>query len=236
MRKLIIAVMVCGLLAAPATVFAWGPPSISKGGDSGAAKVDVKALTGKELLIKVKVHNATVTLANSLAEIKSACGDAASAEKLKSTIKDCQAKKDDIEKTKVLIAEVNKAAEEVNKIDLQAKVDLSKARKSLGKSLLYLGAGILLDLSAVNDAKALMNDVSSGLKAVQASPMTYGPSAARDLTSALNTTKFVSETVPPQASSAQQLTKKLVEYAKTNKIEIPSAKDQEALAKDMEKE
>jgi len=188
MKRIISLVAIVGMLAVGVQAFGFGMPSLG-GGDKkeSGAKVDVDGLTGREVSLKLKVNAATISLAKGLAEIQRACGKAAEAEKLEGAIANAQANPKDIESTKKLVVDANNACEAINKYNLDATMNKDVARKSMGKSLLNLGAATLVDTSSVNDAKGLITDISAGLKSVQASPMTYGPSAVTNLTSALNT-------------------------------------------------
>ncbi|MCM0080475.1 hypothetical protein L4X63_02625 [Geomonas sp. Red32] len=201
--------------------------------DSGQ-KVDVKALTAREATIKLRVNAATVTLAGSVAQVQKACGMAAEAAKLEATIEEAKKNPQDMEKTKVLCSAVNNAGSAINKLNLASSINLADARTSLGKSLLLLGAGSLLDLQAVNDAKGLTSDISKGINDVKSSPTTYGFSAVKDLTSGLSTAKFVAETIPGQLGTITDLSKGLVKYAQANKIPLPTEKEKSQLADDLQ--
>lgn len=208
------------------------------GGDkkSNATTVDVKALTGREVVLRVRVSKATASLANGLIEIQKATGKAAEAAKLEASLTEAQKNPSDVEKTKQLCLEVNTAGDAIKKIDLNASLNKNEARARLGKSLLHLGAGSMLNMQAISDAKNLVTDITNGISAVKSSPMAYGFSAVKDLTSGLNTAKFVSETIPTQVGIVSEISKSLIKYAKANKIELPTDKEKENLSKEMEKE
>ena len=228
---------VLGILTLNCQAFGWGLPSIPTMSQSDdGAKTDVKALTGREAVLKLRMNTATVTLANGLIEIQKACGKVSEAAKLEAALAEAKKNPSDIEGTKMLCTEVNNASDAMKKIDMNASMNKGEARKRLGKSLLYLGAGSLVDVLACNDAKNLAKDITSGVSAVKAAPMSYGLSAVSDLTSGLSTAKFIAETAPGQIVTITELTKGLVKYAQTNKIEIPSQKEQEKQAQALEKE
>ena len=207
-----------------------------KKGEKIEAKVDVDGLTGREVALKKRVSGSTIALAKGLIEVQEGVGRAASAAKLKAVLEEAQAKQDDFEQTKNLVAEVNNASDEIKQIDMQSDMDKGKARLCIGKALLYLGAGTLLDIQATNDARLLVTDITNGIKAAKSSPMAYGLSAGKTLLSGLNTARFVAETVPAQLNTMADVTKGLNQYAQTNKIETPSKEEQEKLAANMEKE
>ena len=240
MKRIICLAVVTGVMAMGAQAFGgWGLPSLPViggiGGDSGA-KVDVGALTARECVLKARVNKATVSLANGLVSVQKACGKATDAAKLEAALAEVQKDPNDIEKTKDLCAKVNNASDAMKAVDLNAAMNKDEARKHLGESLLHLGAGTLLEAQASTDAAGLVKDITSSVKTVQSSPMTYGLSAAKNLLSGLSTAKFVAETVPSQLSSIGELTSGLVKYAQTNKIEIPSLSKQKDLAAQMGKE
>ncbi len=236
MKRIISLVVFVVMLAAGLQAFGWGLPSV--GGDDkkeSGAKVDVKALTAREAKIKISVNMATESLAEGLVQIQKACGMAAEAAKLQALIEEAKKNPADIELTKKLAKAVDEASEALKKVDMAATMNKEEGRKNLGKSLLNLGAGSLLDLKASNEAKGLVTDITNSIKTVQASPMTYGASAVKDLNSGLNTAKFVAETMPGQISTIADLTKGLTKYAQTNKIELPSQKEMETQAANMAK-
>ncbi len=237
MKRIVCLMVVVGMMAVGVQAFGWGLPGIG-GGDKkeSVEKVDVNALTAREGTLKIWVSKATIALANGLIEVQKACGKSAEAEKLEAALAEAKKNPSDIEGTKKLCTEVDNAGAAMKQVDLNATMNKEEARARLGKSLLYLGAGSLLDLMAINDAKNLVTDITNGVKAVQASPMKYGMSAVKDLNSGLSSAKFVVGTIPTQVSTIADLTTGLVKYAQTNKIEIPSQKEQEKRAKEMEKE
>lgn len=228
----------CMLLGTPVFAAGWGGASFMGGGDKkqGGATVDVKALTLREAKLKLKLNIASVTLAKGLVEVQMATGKAAEAEKLKAALEEAQKNPSDVEQTKKLCTELNNAGDSLKKLDLNASMNQSEARSRLSKSILMLGAAVLVDLTAVNDAKGLMTDLSNSINAVKASPATYGFSALKDLTSALNTAKFVAETVPSQLSTIAEISKGVIKYAQTNKIALPTDKEKEKLSNEMSKE
>jgi hypothetical protein len=207
---------------------------LSKDDDKGK-KVDIDGLTARGSALVGKVSKATIAFGEAVIEMQYAVGNAAAAEKLKGAIDNAKSKKDE-GTTKVLVGEVNNAINEMNQIDLQAKMDLEKARISLGKSLLKLGSGSLLDASALSEAKAMLAEATSALSHVKSSPMKYGPTALKNVQSAMSASQFTVDNVPPQVNSVATFSDKLREYAKTNKIETPSKEQTELMAKDMEKE
>lgn len=237
MNRSITFILVTTILLLPALVFAGPFDMLKKGDDSkGGAKVDVNGLSGRATTLIVKVAKATISFGEAVVEIQYAVGKAASAEKLKAAIDNAKAKKDDTDNIKALVGEVNNAVNEMNKVDLNSQIDLTKARVSMGKSILNFGVGVIMDMGAVSDAKTLMAEATNALKTVQAAPTQYGPAAVKNVQSVITSSQFVVENIPPQANSIQIFSGKLMDYAKTNKIELPSQAEIDKKAKDMEKE
>ena len=231
MKRIVSVMVVVGMMTVGARAFGWGIPSLpTVGSGDGGATVDVNALTAREGILKVRVNKATVTLAHGLVEIQKACGMATEAAKLEATLVEAQKNPSDMEGTKKLCAQVNDASGAMKNVDLNASMNKGEARKRLGKSLLHLGVGTLVDAQATGDAMILVSDITNSVQAVQAAPMTYGLSAVRNLASGLSTAKFGAETIPTQLLSIGELTKGLIKYAQTNKIEIPSKKEQDKQA------
>lgn len=236
MKRIISLLIVVGMMVVGVQAFGWGIPGL--GGDDkkeNGEKVDVKALTSRDAMLRKRINKATIALANGLIEVQNSCGMAAEATKLEQVRDEALKNPDDVEGTKKLVAEVNNAGAALKKVDLNAKMNKAEGRKRVGKSLLHLGAGSLLDLQAVNDAQNLINDITKAVKVVQAAPMTYGMSAVNDLNAGLDTAKFVVEAIPTQVSTIADMTKGLVKYANTKKIKVPSKKEQEEQAATVEK-
>lgn len=237
MKKLI---GVCVIVAALAgtQAFGFGIPGFG-GGDKkeSGEKVDVQALTAREASLKKNVIQSAITLAKGLAEVEYAVGNEAMAAKLEAVAKEAEAKPNDLENVKENVLPLtNNAGKELKAMDLNAKVNKQEGQKRIGKSILYLGSASMVNLKAANDGQGLVTDITKGLNSVKSSPMSYGPTAVKQLTSGLNTAKFVAETMPGQVSTIAELSKGLVKYANTNKIALPSEKDKEKMAKEMEKE
>ena len=236
MKRTVGMLVVAGLMSVSVPAFGWKIPNLVGKQQESGARVDVNVLTAREGSLKLRVNKATVMMANGLVEIQKASGKAAEAARLEAILAEAQKNPSDIEGTKKLCAEVNNASEAMKAVDLDATMNKEEARKSLGKSLLHLGAGMMVDLQASNDAKTLVTDITNSAKVVKAAPLTYGVSAVTKLASGLSTAKFVAETVPTQLTTIADLTSGLVKYAQTNGIEIPTEQEQKQHAATMERE
>jgi len=194
-------------------------------GGKDVQKVDMNVLTARSGALMLKVALANIAFGEAVVEIQKAVGNAAEAEKLKEVIEAVKAEKKDPEKIKTCAATINNAVESLNKTDLKSQVNLADARICIGKSLLKFGSGILVDTTAIDEARKLLGESTDALKAVQASPVQYGPSALANVQGVIAASKFVVETIPTQVKSCQEFNGKLIEYAKTNQLPIPSADD-----------
>ena len=234
MKKWMALALFAGMLLISARAFAFGLPNVASaltGGGGGTA--DVNGLISNAANLKTKMTNASICLAEALVLAEKAVGNAALAEKLEAAIADVKASKDDLEKTKVLNAVCNTATDELASIDLEAKMDKTQARENLGKSLLQLGAGTLLDLQAANAAKGMVGSIQGAISGVKSNPLAYGPSTITGLTSALSTATYAVEALPSQATKMASLSKRFADYATTNSIPQPSQKDGEKMAENL---
>lgn len=235
MKRIVGLLVVLSTMVAGVQAFAgFGFGNIVGGNDT--AKVDVKSLTTREKVLRLRVGKATTALAEGLVEVQRAVGSATDAAKLEAALAEVQKQPEDMEKISQLVTRVNEASTDLKKVNMSVSMNKDEARKHLGKSLLQIGAGSLLDAQAANDAKNLVTDISNGVKAVKSSPMSYGLSAAKDLNTSLSTAKFVVDTIPNQVSTIAEIANKLIKYAQTNKIELPSEEEKVKLASNMTKE
>lgn len=241
MKKRIVPILVAtlfALLSLGCSGMSGMPGGLDKsgGGTAGGSKVDIDAIDKQSAKIVIKVVLANIAFAKSSADILEAVGKSESAEKLRATVANIKDNPNKKEGLKTLVDSVNNAQSELNKIDLTSSLELSKARLFLGKSILEFGAGVILDLSSANDAKKLLTDAKDAIQQVKAAPMQYGPSALKSLNEIFEVSKFIAESIPSQATNIQTFTTKLIDYAKTNKIELPSQSEIEKRSMDMEKE
>ena len=192
------------------------------GSSGGGGSVDTGKLNERGAALILKIGVATILMGDAQVEMLNAVGSEQSAQKLKAALDDLKAHKGDPEKTKVAINATNDASKELKEMDLNAKMDKSKANKAVAFAFLNFGGAALLDGWAVKDGEALLKSISDA-----------GPSAAMSLRSAIEAAKFVAETLPGQISDMAALSKSLIDYATTNKIALPSQKDIDKKADDL---
>lgn len=210
MRIVGLVVLMVFLLAASASAF--GPFGAKK--DEGK-KVDVDGLSKRSATLVNNVQTATISFAEGIVFVQEAVGQEAAAEQLKQSIANAKEKKGDQNATKALVSNVNNASGSLNQIDFASKMNKEKAKESLGNSILKIGAGVILDGIAAKNASDLLQESQAVFKQVSFT-------SAGTIKDVIDVTKFVAQEIPPQASSMQQFSAKLIEYAKTNGIPTPS--------------
>jgi len=127
-----------------------------------------------------------------------------------------------VDLAKELVGATNNAADALKNVDLSAQMNKEKAKESLGESILDIGVGVILDGVAAKNAADLLQEAQTALKQVS-----FGD--AGKVKEVVNVDQFVAKEIPPQASSLQQFSAKLVDYAKTNGI--PTRSPEEAKKK-----
>ena len=193
-------------------VFAWGLPSIPSAG--GGSSVDSGALNGKSAALILKVGKASELIGDAQFQMLNAVGNEKLAQQLQAALDGAKSKPNDADATKVLTQEVNNASKELETVDLNSKMDKSKANKAVALASLNFGGAALLDGWALVDAQALSKDVTSA-----------GPTAAMSLGPTITAVKFLLDVLPTQLSDLGTLSKHVSDYAKTNKIPLASQKD-----------
>jgi len=139
----------------------------------------------------------------------------------------------DPDKLKVLMTEVNTDATDIAKLNLQTKIDKEAAKKEMRESLLYLGAGIIVDTKVVSDTKTQIDQTKSAIASLSADPTKI--STVGTLKALLDTLLFLLNNVPGQLNSMSAVNKGLNDYAKANAIDTPSDKDVKKQSDDMQK-
>lgn len=223
MKKVSVTLLVlASVWTCQANAFGLPPVAASLGGGDSGAKVDTGALNANGAKLFLKVGKASALIGDAQVQMLIAVGSEKSAQKLQAALDGAKSSPSDTEKTKVLAQEVNNASTELKAVDLNAKMDKSKASNAVSLASLNFGGAALLDAWAVKDAQALSKDVSNA-----------GMSAAMDLKPALTAAKFLLDILPGQISDMATLSKSLKDYATTNKIPLPSQKDMDKKAEDL---
>jgi len=179
------------------------------------AKVDVEGLSKRSASLVVRVQTATASFADGIIIVLKAVGKKEKAEKLQKSLDNMKEKKGDVNATKACNGDLNNALAEMKDIDLASQMNKEEAQAHLGDSILKIGVGVILDGSAVKDASILLQESQAALKQVS-----WG--AAGKVKEVINVAQFVTQEIPPQANSLQQYSDKLIKYAKTNSITVPS--------------
>jgi hypothetical protein len=241
--------------------FAIGLPKVKVPGGGGekAAAMSVDETLASQVTLVKRFQVATLYVGQSLVDIQSAIGNKAEAEKLQASLLEVNAPKQepakdgktpeaqpakdektknaspsqvvDLEKVKVRCDVVNTAGDTIAKTNLNEKMNRGEATKFLGKSLLNLGAALLVDTKLVDDAKTLLDQTNGAIKTVTADPMQAG--RLKELKSSAEALQFVLTALPKQISTIQGVSKGLIDYAKTNNIPVPSKEETDKQAADM---
>ena len=193
--------------------------------DAGA-KVDVNALSSRSAVVMSNVRMATISFAEALFNVEIAVGHKEQAEKLQQAINNAKEKKDDINAVKALSVEVNNAANDLDKVNLQSSMNKEEAQKNLGTSILKIGVGLIFDGIAAKEAPGVLNDAQSALKQVSFTVL----GKVKDM---ITVGQFVTTEIPSQMTHLQKVSGKLVDYAKTNGIPTPSLEDAQKMSKEM---
>lgn len=196
--------------------------------DAGA-KVDVNALSSRSASVVSNVQKATISFAEALIYVEVAVGHKAEAEKLQQLINNAKEKKDDINAIKALNAEVNNAADDLDKVDYQSSMNKEEAQKNLGNSILKIGVGLIFDGIAAKDAPGLLSDAQAALKQVSFT-------VVGKVKEMITVGQFVTSEIPPQMTHLKKVSGKLVDYAKANGIPTPSVEDIQNAAQGMTKD
>lgn len=196
--------------------------------------LDITGLTTRESKLKNKIGAANLEFASALINVLDAAGSSATVAKLNTAADRVRANREDITALKELVAEVNAASGEINKMDLSKQLDATKAQAKLNESVLGLGAGLMLDTAASSEAKALSGEAADALKKAKASPSSANLSTMSSLQSVSATSRFAVESIPPQSAIVRKTSSKLTDYAKKRKFPLPSQADIDRKVKTLE--
>ncbi len=231
MKKIILSSLVAVFISISSIAYA-GPFDFLDNNSS----TEVTALSQKSDYINTKVGKASISFSKSVQDMLIALNRKEQAEKMKALTEEVSKKKNDTELQKKLIQATNNALEELNTIDLQGKLDSEESQNKLYNSILNMGAGIEMDAKAIQDSQDLGDASERTMNLVKSDPIRYGLSSISTVQSVLSTTKFVAENIPTQMNNVQKFSLKLADYAKTNKLKIPTADDIQKKAASMEKQ
>ena len=228
MKKRVLVLAVIIIFCLPGLCLAQLGGLLGKPGKKESTKVNVDGLSASSAAVMALVRKANISFAEAVVAVQEAAGKKEGAEKLKQNIANVKSKPDN-DNTKLLISEVNNAQADIDKNNVIAQIKADDAQKFMGNSILNVGTGILLDGIASKNASVLLNDSQAALK--------QAPLASTDkIKDVVSVAQFVTQEVPPQATSMKTFSEKLVDYAKSHGIPIPSTEDIAQKAKTMEKE
>ncbi|HOV91160.1 MAG TPA: hypothetical protein PKW07_10690 [Syntrophorhabdaceae bacterium] len=179
------------------------------------AKVDVDGLSKQALSLITKVQLANITFGEGIVSIQEAVGKKEEAERLRQLIANAKEKKGDKNVTKELVAEVNNATASLSNVELGTQINKEQAQKFLWTSVTNIGIGVILDGLAAKDASDLLKEAQGALKQVSFT-------SAGKVKDVIDVSQFIVKEIPPQASSLQKYSSKLIDYMKTNGIPTPS--------------
>lgn len=148
--------------------------------------------------------------------------------------KEKEKKQDDA--MKVATKVTNKAVDDLDKVDFNAKADKSKANQCVGQALLSFGAGAIVEGIAVTDAAQLTLDCNNAINQAKSGNPMEGIKLAGSLGHVIKSSQFVSTQVPPQVKKISTISGKLVSYATTNGIKAPTTDEVKAASDSMGKE
>ncbi|MFA6145175.1 MAG: hypothetical protein WCW84_07075 [Sulfurimonas sp.] len=212
MKKVVLSTVVAMALATSS--FAWGLPSVpSLGADS--SKSSGTALTAADIdVILVSVKNATALLDGSVSKLSSALLDKDAKAKIDAEMEKAQKITDTKERDAKIaeartsqIAELKKATESVEGKEKISKLNKTQLKSFASATFNFSLAG-LMDLDAVSLA-------SAALQKALANPM-----AVMSFSSKVDDLKSVVATLPVQAGHIGTIGSKIVDLAKSNKIQI----------------
>jgi len=181
-------------------------------GKKDTPKVDAEGLSARSVAVMTLVKKASIYYAEAVAAMHEAVGNKKTAEQLKQNIADLNSKPG-LDSTKVLVSNTDNAAKEVNSTESMSKLAAEDAQKFVGKSILNVGTGVLLDGLAVQNAGPLLNEAQGALKQA---PIT----SAGKIKDVVAVGQFVTQDVPPRVTAMKSFSEKLIEYGKTKGISI----------------
>ena len=225
MKKKILVLVVVVCLCLPALVWAQLGGLLGK---KPEPKVDVDGLSARSVAIMGLVQKATISFAEGVVAIQEACGKKEEAEKLKQNIANLKSNPNK-NTTGVLISSANEATANIEKDNSIAQINAEEARKFMALSILNVGVAVYLDGIAAKDGAVLLKDAQGAMKQVS-------PTLLPKVKDVVDVGQFVGQEVPPQAASMKTFSGKLIEYAKTKGIPIPSPEDIEKKAKEVGRE
>ena len=209
MRKSFLFLFVCfaslAMIVAlvPKTSNAW-KPKLPLGGkdkkEGGEAPISLDEIKSEDKAIRVLVANATSSFLKGSSQVFAAVDDKASAEKYRKAAKDLSKHPEDPQKIKDSMVLVDEANDLLNEIPKKQAEFSEKSKKLLGKGIIYVGAGGLLDVRAGDKSTDFLGKLKNAMAGVKANPTKYGLGATNTLKKSFDLMTFLSSNLPKQGT------------------------------------
>lgn len=210
--------MVGFIVILSAEVFAWGLPVKIGGG----AKVDAKGLTDRTNQLMESVLTANEKLGLALADVYTMTGKNEEAIRLRKEIEDLKAMTDRKLQSKSMISSIDGSFNSMGKGGFkEALKQVAKAMISqipIGSAVLNITEAVKSDKDAVDQAKALSEELKNAVKTASSDPTMV--TAVADLQSSLEAVIVIIDSVPRQIDNATKLATELREFAQANGIAL----------------
>ena len=243
MKKALFFLMVC--LAASTLIIglvpkvskAWTPKlpgGIGEKKQDEGTPVSLEDIQSEDKAIRMMVANATSSFLKGSSDIFAAVDDKVSAEKYSRAAEDLSKNPEDPQKIKDSMMLVDEADGLLNDIP-EKQTELSdESKQLLGKGIMYVGAGGLLDVKAGDKSTGFLDKLKSAMDTVKANPTKYGLGAVGTLKKSFDLMTFLSSNLPKQGATIGKTFTNLTKYATANEVSVTDA-DAEKIAAEMEK-
>jgi hypothetical protein len=196
--------------------------------------VSLEDIKSEDKAIRILVANATSSFLKGSSNVFAAVDDKMSAEKYLRAAEDLSKNPEDPQKIKDSMLLVDEANGLLNDIP-EKQTELSEQSKQLlGKGIMYVGAGGLLDVKAGDKSAGFLDKLKSAIDSVKANPTKYGLGAAGTLKQSFDLMKFLSSNLPKQGATIGNTFANLSKYATANGVSVTES-DAEKIAEKMEK-
>ena len=205
-----------------------------KKGGSGGKSVNMSDIKGEDRGIRILVAKATASFLKGSAKVFSAVGKKEEAMKYEQAAEELENNPEDPQKIKDSLRvadEANKSLEEIKAENARVSAE---GKKELGRGIVHVGAGGMLDIAAASKAADFVETLKNALGVVQKNPTKYGMGAVDTLKGSLDLMTFLSSELPKQGAAISDTFSGLIKYAGTNGVTVTKA-DAEKEAEKMKK-
>lgn len=210
--------MVGVIVILSAEVFAWGLPVKIGGG----AQVDAKGLTDRSNQLMDSVATATEKLGLALADVYTMTGKNEEAIRLRQEMEELKTMTDRKLRSKSMISTLDGSFNSMGKDGLKDVLkQVGKAMISqvpIGSAVLNITEAVKCDKDAVDQAKALAEELKNAVKSASGNPALA--MSLTDLKSALDAVLLIIDSVPRQVDHATRLGTELREFAQAHGIAL----------------